>query len=889
MPDYGKMNKSMGAVPRIEVGSATPVDLQGTKDLVQRQSLKQASSAKLPRVQDSGAGTAAAVTPPQESLTGQKKYVAMLPEPTANENNHHHSNNLPGLVEGLHEFEVFAAPQPVLQQTASSASLSPLTNANEFVESKDVPEALETNPVQYQPTAGAKKRGEAQQQMNEVAMSRVKSVHGTTAILAEKQMATRTWNWNRLPLNGMSCLIKLKNSNVVKVEIDGQLKQLQYNVKYNPALPIMDIFYSFNHESKPMDCLVCSKERLKAFSSLMVDSFNRAQILNQQGQTKNGKPVNTLLTMYSKEASDYLLEDGSEIGTVVHLWLLQLQKMLSQTNSLFFSSEILQNLLKRKSLARKTFQEQQQQPYQQQQKQQNAPQDIDNGLLYIQQEDTNIHTQPKPVLKDPIEEIDILVLTTPIAQLTSWQLAFDEPNLDIADYKVNIAPWNAASDDIEVSMKSDPPVLLVSDEKDLIKLNRTNFKEYLTDCMGRPLNQQEVDQETFEGELSDGDNDMFDENGVVGSKTMNTENITSTVSQTMAEPPLKATELNVSLADQHSAPKKAAKKKSSIVNFFRRRHTSSSNVNTAKLPTKKETNAAQIFTGVDPKPVFKVPQKVTLDGLKSEKYPSPAPSAVSSSMQMEPLYQSIWLEKFFGRSLSNFKSVTIPTQYFLPKNSRSPVSPVSSKSTSDNCDEKTKNGHHYNKVYLQLKLPFRSESIPCIFCPWFWNVLSRNKWSVLVQEMYRCLEPEGYALAVLTDLRPTNSDPLESKFLSTKERDNIFDDVAIDAINHNLYIHPTKHVAEMFKNHGFTSIKTSTLSLKLGDLATHMGPVNEFICLMMLNFLFKHNLRSSDEIKNPGASLERYMAEHWNKVDDAAGTFRIAYLVAQKPKVTPPP
>lgn len=223
-------------------------------------------------------------------------------------------------------------------------------------------------------------------------------------------------------------------------------------------------------------------------------------------------------------------------------------------------------------------------------------------------------------------------------------------------------------------------------------------------------------------------------------------------------------------------------------------------------------------------------------------------------LQDSVLHQTLWLEEHFCELLNNYKKIEMPTQYYLPRDSRSPLSINKSSSASlssstsslkddvDDIDKKVRSNKCYNRQFLQLRLPFTDNSIPAIYCPWVWGILPRKRWHILTKELFRVLEHEGYVLAVQADLSPTNTNPTDSKFQTALAREKIFDSVAINAIHQNIFTHPTQHLSNIFKEHGFTNIKASTLSLKLGDCETEMGCLNEFACLMAINFTFRQEM-----------------------------------------------
>ena len=56
-----------------------------------------------------------------------------------------------------------------------------------------------------------------------------------------------------------------------------------------------------------------------------------------------------------------------------------------------------------------------------------------------------------------------------------------------------------------------------------------------------------------------------------------------------------------------------------------------------------------------------------------------------------------------------------------------------------------------------------------------------------------------------------------------------------------------------------------------------MGCLNEFACLMAINFTFRQEMDYQEGgNKDPGDIIEQYYKEHWSRIDDQAGAFRIS-------------
>lgn len=735
----------------------------------------------------------------------------------------------------------------------------------------------------------------------------LKSIHGSTKKIAEAQNAYRRGDWNTLPTSEAQYLIKTPDYNVINIEIDGQIKQLKYVPSYNNKLALLDILYSFNKESKTSDSLKFSKERLKSSNEAVVKALKikrEAALLSDQ---ESLLPKNNVLTSlskssvvdsYGKDTDKDITDDRSQIDIVIHLWHLQMQKFLLQKNSLFYSNDALQYLIKRKVLSRKSLK------YQRQPSKRDNMQSESENVLYVQPIDDDESNKVSPVISDNIDEIDILVIRPPMAYLTGLQLAYDEPSLNVADFEINFLSWLSSGISEETILATpskidkdhSSKVKIVSEESELEYLSKSNAGKYIVDCLGRKYHERFLDNDT-ESIGNSSDSTVLSEDSselLSGLPQLVKEKSLDINGQVSSNPSfVELTKLN---KEEHPEPKKkASTKKSSIVNFFRRKHnqhqqSEQPEKNKGKeslippIPNKQpsQSTVASSNSGTSTKSSIKKQNPSISRSFQSSRYLTSEDPA---------LHHTLWLENYFSKMLNNYKRVDMLTQYHLPKDSGSPLSPDISSSEEDSgikYEENIKTGASYNQQFLQLRLPFAANSIPAIYCPWVWGVLPRKRWHDLAKELFRIVENDGYVLVVQSDISPTNTNPAESKFKTALEKEKIFNSVAISVINQNLFIHPTKHLSNIFKEHGFTNIKASSLSLKLGDCATEMGCLNEFACLMAINFVFRNEMdRREDDGKDASAVLEQYIQEHWGQVDNDAGTFRVSYVIAQKPKKSP--
>lgn len=118
-----------------------------------------------------------------------------------------------------------------------------------------------------------------------------------------------------------------------------------YDPNHNELFNRMDLFLSFNMDSSPEDSLIFAKKRLRSYIDFLTKylesrkyafecyPFNIENIINIETEVKCFPSFDPL-------------KDYSEIESLIQLWLAQSQKFLLQSNSFFFSSEVVEELIK---------------------------------------------------------------------------------------------------------------------------------------------------------------------------------------------------------------------------------------------------------------------------------------------------------------------------------------------------------------------------------------------------------------------------------------------------------------------------------------------------------------------------------------------------------------
>ncbi|GAV54341.1 hypothetical protein ZYGR_0AL00730 [Zygosaccharomyces rouxii] len=658
------------------------------------------------------------------------------------------------------------------------------------------------------------------------------SIHGNTAKVAATLHRRRIIDWNILPRLGNSILLKHQSFNVIGIPIDGETKQILYTPSYNENFKPMSIFLSFNMDSKSKDAQLCSKKRLNSFGTYIAHYLKSRLYAYQCFPFYQQEPP-----IDRNYASLDASKDYSEAETMISLWYMQSQRCISQSNSIFFSPDVVQHLLQRKSNTRHQIS----QP----------------TAIYVPQTGATLMTA-KPSMVETTDDIDILLLRPYQESRLGWQLAYDEPNLKIADYPIDVSAWMMDESDTRAVLGSQnarfssSTTKIVNNEKELIDITNENAGRYLLDCMGRRSGSLSMDETS--SPISKGFN-QIPAGEITPTNSVN--------SNTDRESP------SNSAYPENSRKKVASKlgKKTGLSNLFKRKHQAP-----PTPPAGSSTAAAAAASAA------------TSSSSSSTKKDHPTMDSQGHAVE------NAWLESYFSRYLSNYKKVDLPTQFLLPKEAQdTPKNGTSSTSKSqDNGD--TRKALLYSKESLQLRLPFADDSIPTTFCPRVWMGLATNKWRNLLREMYRVLLPGGYALASVIDIGVLNSfttatDESIQEFPTTQERDRILDAISLAAIEKGVHIHPTQHLAQAFKDVGFTNLRYSVLSLKIGDCATDMGCLYEIYSEITWDLLFRKYL--PDPTKPPKGTdpttlFRRFIKEHMGKIDDTAGSLKVLYLVAQK-------
>lgn len=560
-----------------------------------------------------------------------------------------------------------------------------------------------------------------------------------------------TINWNILPTFGTRIIPSSHSLNITHLTVNGELKQVLYDPTYNANFRKFNIFLLFNLDSNKMDPIVNARKRLQSYIQFTTQYLKTRKYARQcypfNDQTDPLKVVKNQLYELYVTGHDYL-----ESEMLISLWCEHAHKALRSSNSIFFSSEVAEYLLEKKIRATPS----------------------------IDKHDKDVH------ISGNSKSVDVVFLRIGLNQNIAWQLAYDEPTLNIVDYCIDFLPWIANDENVmslihnsqeqhKISKELSSETLnIVNDESEIKTFNNETLENHLLDCMDRPV---------------------------------------------------------MSLKGEHYGPK------------------SSSSTGSLKSDTYSLSNHAAIN---------------------------------------DKEIQNKWLEDYFNNYMTNYKRVNLPTQYMIPKTVKD--------SLTDSTEierQGIKKTASYIRESLKLKLPFDDDSIPTMYCPYFWSGLSLSRWLDVLDEIMRCTVPGGYVLAQVYDLKLTNKsfdknskDPSEF-FQSTIDRDKSYEILSRGAYGKKLSVYPTRHLRKAFEDAGFINIKNSMLFFETGDFSTSMGCINEFVSILNWDFAMRKNIGNIDtdeHIIDPSQNLEKYSKEHMYRTENDIGGVRSLYVVAQKPQ-----
>lgn len=625
-------------------------------------------------------------------------------------------------------------------------------------------------------------------------------LHGNTSKVVATQHRRRTWDWSLLPKVGSSLLMRTHSFNLIIVPIDGEIKQILYTPSYNKNFKKMNIFLSFNMDTKPKDALVHSRKRLISYGNYITHYLKSRMYAYQcypfflQGLSEEDTKTNNYISYNASH-------DYTEIEALISLWFIQAQRFFYNTNSVFFSSEVIQSLLQRKANTRH--------------------QSAVKNSVFVKQGDSD---SPKQVVTDQLQEIDILLLRPLTECQLGWQLAYDEPNLVIADYPLDISPWTKNEEDAEGSFgeqaSSSSTLRIVTKEEAIELLDSETAGQYFFDCMDRNIS-----------ELGD------EYIASINQKTSSSE------------------QLNSKDAAAENSKKKAAHgklgKRTGLANLFKRKHTHS------------------------------IPQNA------ASEYPDASPPD-TKAVQRAHSIQNAWLEDYFGKFLANYRRLGLPTQFFLPQDAKGEKSASSDdeKTAARNAFRYKKETIQIVLPFPENSLPsIYAPKIWSSLCYTKWKSLLREMYRCIVPGGFAL--GTAYDLRVSNTFSATDGDIDNMQFPTILERDKTYDAISLGAINNGIHIFPTKHLVQAFKEAGFSNIKYSLMSFKTGDLSTEMGCLNELFTQIIWDSLLRREVADPSKPPKdtePTTLVHRYINEHLDKIDENAGCLRTVLIVAQKPR-----
>lgn len=737
--------------------------------------------------------------------------------------------------------------------------------------------------------------------------------------------------WNELPKVGTS-LHTRKHSLHFTAPLSDDTRPVLYDPRYNKLLAKFDTFLSFNSQSPPEESLTMASKRLRSFVDFL-EAYNTSKKYAHAGDPSASAAAATAAAAASTSSRGEPYENYpsytegvtyKDIDDLVQLWFAQSTKFLSQNHSILFSGDVVQWLYDRKSCSSSR-----------------------RDLLILDEEDecnlSRVSTgsnSTRNYSANPTQDIDILLINDDdTSDHTSWQVAYDEPNLNIANFVLDFSPW--ASDDLSGST-----VITPSDDTDDMKepfnIPTTDDNKDNNDSNDNTTNNDNDNNNNNDDNNNNNNNNIHSDIKIKNDKSSsfgnnNDDNISeikqdnkitkeadttpgSSVASgpsstksipTSTRPPLKS--MIPSLHDENlgsdvfgdsksqpvlgsvfdvmgrdvSLLKEKPKSIKSLVSSITPLLTPESVDNTGQSPPtfkkkkKKSTNKFMKAAAAGTSGIANLLKKRSSSADADANTPSSQDSLsplVSDRINIS--IQNRWLEEYYSKILSNFKTIS------LPPNSGSAVM-----GSSDKNNQPLDKFAKYENEQIRIKLPFADNSFPCILCPSIWFGLRRSQWKLFLSEALRCVIPGGFLQTIVHDLKISNAcqgdeEKLAKEFPTTIEMKTIYDAISLEAVRRGLQVFPLVQLLPIFKEVGFIDVNYTVLSLKRGDLTTDMGMMFEFLSAYHFDHVTKTFLNHPSKIPegtNPATLPKRFVEEHMGKIDDNAGAMRVIVVTAKKP------
>ncbi|SCU99582.1 LANO_0F02476g1_1 [Lachancea nothofagi CBS 11611] len=653
-------------------------------------------------------------------------------------------------------------------------------------------------------------------------------------------------SWNVLPRIGESLHSHKYSMNVAIHSVNGTPKQIVYDPRYNPLLPKLEVFCTFNSQSLPLDSYVHAKSRLESFVKFLEVYHSSRKYESAYFPFNVSVSPGSACSGYPSYTSGVSYQD---IGEILQLWYLQALKFLLDKNSFLFSSEIVDYMARlgpKKNAA------------------------IKNELQ---------STKSAPsALEETISRADILLVRCSFEEELGWQLALDEPNWNIVDLFIDFShlrkpSFSTAQDDL-----AGRSTTAADDDADLFSSSSTSSlsSSTSTTCTINPPDGKLAQDEKAAQQNGCGTVDMnsrpplpssmSSENGSIivqdcVGRNLDELAVKIKTAQDIAEsrrPSVSHTSSQEMVSDQKQKgkskkdqPGMLAKGSSALglSNFFKRKNS---------------------HTGVE----------------KSDSCSTSRQSSPNEPNKINLNIQNRYLEDYYASTLANYRRIVPPAHSLFTQKTSSKGSEPREKPLKDE-------NKSYRDDFLQVKLPLKDNSFPVVICPDVWFTVELKKWKGFLSEIYRCIRPGGYLETSTSNFATVNDcndlEKTTKEFPTSAEMKSLKDAISMEAARAGIQVFPMRHLVQILKKVGFINIKHSVVSLKRGDLTNNMGLLFEFLAMHQFDFQLRTNFlnaRTSPPGTNPASFPMRYVQEHMGKADENAGVLRFVLITAQKPDVS---
>lgn len=258
----------------------------------------------------------------------------------------------------------------------------------------------------------------------------VRSNAKSSSVSSSGSQKASSLKWNALPKIGETLHERKHSMNVTFMDS----MHVAYDPRYNPKLNVVDTFIQFNEQCPLSDVVTLSSERLYSFAKFLNYYYESRKFMTDKGN----KLLPNLSYPGEVDGINFL-----EIETLIQLWYVQTIRFLHKTQSLTFSSGTTKWLLQRR------------------QRRRNRSHAHPHLPLHL-----NTHFGSNTAIDPDV----LLVRSGKDDKLWGWQVAFDEPNLNVLDFVIDLSMLNQDGKSSDILLRSQERIVV-------------------TDVMGRPTEQ----------------------------------------------------------------------------------------------------------------------------------------------------------------------------------------------------------------------------------------------------------------------------------------------------------------------------------------------------------------------------------------------------------------